>query len=193
VPGFVGEHKAEVTIRQLLTHTGGIRAGASDIRDVPASQVRGYLLRAPLALTPGQDVLYSDIGFVILYLAAERAAGEPLPRYLQHRVWGPLGMRATSMGLPVGCTFCAPTLYLAEEDAPYAGGSYDEIGRRLEGLSGNAGALRFSFSEMSAGVLMVRAFAELCNRNVFRIPIAATVSSEFTKRPDTRPRFLLIK
>ena len=140
LPEFSGGGKDRVTVRQLLTHTAGVRAGAADIADVPPARVRRYLVSRPLALEPGKDVLYSDIGFVVLWQVAERAAGEPLQRYLQRRVWGPLGMSRTGMGVPPGCADCAPTLHLQEADEPYTGGSFDEVARRLDGVSGNAGA-----------------------------------------------------
>ena len=59
--------------------------------------MRRYLVTRPLALKPGEDILYSDIGFVVLWTAAERAAGEPLPRLLRRRVWAPLGMRVHAL------------------------------------------------------------------------------------------------
>jgi serine-type D-Ala-D-Ala carboxypeptidase len=139
LPEFASGDKARVTVRQLLTHTAGTRAGAENFnQDAPPADVRLYLLMRPLALEPGQDVLYSDIGFVVLWTAAERAAGEPLPRLLERRVWRPLGMRDTRFSPPTGCTRCAPTLRLSTGE-PYRGGSYDEIGRGLEGRAGNAG------------------------------------------------------
>lgn len=140
VPEFSGGDKDRVTVRHLLTHTAGVRAGAADIADVPPARVRRYLVTRPLALEPGEDVLYSDIGFVILWQVAERAAGEPLQGYLRRRVWGPLGMTRTAMGVPAGCADCAPTLHLEETDGRYTGGSFDEVARRLDGVSGNAGA-----------------------------------------------------
>jgi CubicO group peptidase (beta-lactamase class C family) len=140
LPEFSGGDKGRVTIRHLLTHTGGLRAGAFNIASDDPAAVRRYILRAPLAMKPGEDVLYSDLGFVVLWLAAERAAGEPLPAYLRRRVWGPLGMNETYMGVRRGCARCAPTLHLQEADGPYRGGSFDEVGRRLDGIAGNAGA-----------------------------------------------------
>jgi CubicO group peptidase (beta-lactamase class C family) len=128
-----------VTIRQLLSHTAGTRAGAVDMnQDAAPDAVRRYLVTRPLALEPGEDVLYSDIGFVVLYTAAERAAREPLPSFLRRRVWEPLGMTSTRFGVARGCVRCAPTLRLSDGE-PYRGGSYDEVGRALNGLSGNAG------------------------------------------------------
>lgn len=139
VPEFAGGRETGVTVRQLLTHTAGVRAGAEDFNmDAPTSAVRRYVVTRPLTLEPGESVLYSDIGFVVLWTAAERAAGEPLERLLQRRVWGPLGMRDTRFSPPRGCTRCAPTLRLSTGE-PYAGGSYDELGRAMDGRAGNAG------------------------------------------------------
>jgi CubicO group peptidase (beta-lactamase class C family) len=137
---FVPEFRdRRVTIRQLLTHTGGTRAGAVNMnQDAPRDAVLRYLITRPLAVEPGEDVIYSDIGFVVLYLAAERAAREPLPSFLRRRVWEPLGMTSTRFAVPRGCVRCAPTLRLSDSE-PYRGGSYDEVGRALNGLSGNAG------------------------------------------------------
>jgi len=140
LPAFSGGAKDSVTVRQLLTHTSGVRAGVVEVEGSTPAQVRRFLLSLPLALPPGREVLYSDLGFVVLWMAAERAAGEPLPRYLRRRVWGPLGMESTAMGLPTPCDRCAPTLYLKERGEPYTGGSYDEVARRLDGVAGNAGA-----------------------------------------------------
>jgi CubicO group peptidase (beta-lactamase class C family) len=50
-----------------------------------------YVLRAPLASYPGGRAEYSDVSAVVLYAAAERAAGEPLYHLLDRRVfsrWG---------------------------------------------------------------------------------------------------------
>lgn len=139
VPGFAGGKGREVTIRQLLSHNGGTRAGAVDMnQDAAPADARRYLVTRPLAVDPGNDVLYSDIGFVVLWTAAERAAREPLPRLLERRVWAPLGMRGTGFSPPRGCPECAPTLRLSTGE-PYRGGSYDEVGRALHGLAGNAG------------------------------------------------------
>ena len=140
LPEFSGENKDQVTVRHLLSHTGGVRAGVVEVKGDTPQEVRRILLSLPLLRPPGGDVLYSDLGFIILWAAAERAAGEPLGRYLRRRVWGPLGMTSTLVGVPTGCEKCAPSLYLPERNEPYTGGSYDEVSRRLDGLAGNAGA-----------------------------------------------------
>jgi len=129
--------------------------------------VRRYLLRAPLALEPGKDVLYSDIGFVVLWAAAERAAGEPLQRYLRRRVWGPLGMTQTFVGVRTGCDRCAPTLHLEDAGGAYRGGSYDEVGRRMGGIAGNAGAFSTG-RDLARFAMMIANEGRLGNVRVFR-------------------------
>lgn len=139
VPEFAGGEGKGATIRQLLSHTAGTRAGAVGMnQDAAPAAARRYLVTRPLALQPGKDVLYSDVGFVVLWTAAERAAREPLPRLLERRVWAPLGMRSTRFWPPAECAQCAPTLRLSTGE-PYRGGSYDEVGRALHGRGGNAG------------------------------------------------------
>ncbi|HEX2189335.1 MAG TPA: serine hydrolase domain-containing protein, partial [Longimicrobiaceae bacterium] len=68
----------------------------------------------------------------------ERAAGEPLPRFLERRVWRPLGMTRTRFLPGQECTACAPTLRLSSGE-PYRGRPNDLLARRLGGIAGNAG------------------------------------------------------
>ncbi len=167
VPQFTGGGKDSVTVRHLLTHTAGVRAGASDIASEVPGDVRRYLITRPLALEPGKDVLYSDIGFVILWIVAQRAAGEPLPQYLKRRVWGPLGMTSTQVGVPTPCARCAPTLQLEKPVEPYTGGSYDEVARRMDGVAGNAGAFSTA-RDLSRFAAMIANEGRLGNVRVFQ-------------------------
>jgi CubicO group peptidase (beta-lactamase class C family) len=167
MPQFSGGNKDSVTVRHLLTHTAGVRAGASDIASEVPGDVRRYLVARPLALEPGKDVLYSDIGFVILWIAAQRAAGEPLPGYLKRRVWGPLGMASTRMGVETPCARCAPTLQLEDPIQPYTGGSYDEVARRMDGVAGNAGAFSTA-RDLSRFAAMIANEGRLGNVRVFQ-------------------------
>ncbi len=89
-------------MRQLLTHTSGLPAWA----DIWSRSPQGALLRAVqdrAGARPRRAGEYSDIGFVGLWAAAERAAGEPLPELLERRVWRPLGMKHTRFAPGEGC------------------------------------------------------------------------------------------
>lgn len=166
LPHFGGGREHGVTIRMLLTHTAGVRAGAFPRSDDPWT-VRRQLVELTPLLPPGRDVLYSDLGYVVLWEAAERAAGEPLAGFLRRRVWEPLGMESTRMAAPRGCPRCAPTLYLEEQDEAYRGGSYDVVGRRLGGIAGNAG-LFSTADDLARFAAMVANGGELGGARVFR-------------------------
>jgi CubicO group peptidase (beta-lactamase class C family) len=131
LPDFTGGQKSRVTIRHLLTHTSGLPAGVG-LPAGPPSTAMGRLVSTPLNFRPGERVVYSDVGPVILYAAAERVAGEPLEALLRRRVFEPLGMRSTGFR-PESCERCAPTA------ATIRGRVHDPIAQRLGGVAGNAG------------------------------------------------------
>jgi serine-type D-Ala-D-Ala carboxypeptidase len=166
LPHFAGGGEHRVTVRQLLTHTAGVRAGAFPRNPNPAV-VRRQLVELRPLLPPGRDVLYSDVGYVVLWEAAERAAGEPLPAFLRRRIWEPLGMTSTRMGAPRGCPRCAPTLWLQQADEAYRGGSYDYTARRLAGITGNAG-LFATADDLARFAGMIAGGGELDGVRIFR-------------------------
>lgn len=139
LPHFTGRGREKVTVRQLLTHTSGLPA-AMPIRDFgsPGDRLYRVVSSVDLIAEPGRDVLYSDLGFVILGLAAANAAGRPLPAFLREHVWEPLGMAHTRFEPGIDCALCAPTLTL-EDGRPFAGRTNDPFSRELGGITGNAG------------------------------------------------------
>jgi CubicO group peptidase (beta-lactamase class C family) len=139
LPHFTGRGREQVTIRQLLTHTGGLPA-AMPVRDFGSDGDRLFRVVSSVDLVqaPGEAVLYSDVGFVVLGLAAANAAGQPLPSFLRKRVWEPLGMAHTRFEPGIDCAVCAPTLTL-DDGRPFAGKTNDPFSRDLGGITGNAG------------------------------------------------------
>ena len=90
-----------VTIRQLLTHGSGL----VDYEDLmPPSTVRQLTDADVLALLegenrtyflPGSSYRYSNGGYALLALIAERASGRSFADFLRDRIFGPLGMTGT--------------------------------------------------------------------------------------------------
>lgn len=136
LPEFSGDAKALVTIRSLLTHTSGL-PDWTDVEGLSREAALRKILQSPLEDQPGEDVEYSDLGFVVLYAAAERAAGEPIPELLHRRVFAPLAMY-TARYLPgETCVMCAPTMVAGGKTV--SGVVHDPIARALGGVAGNAG------------------------------------------------------
>lgn len=103
VVAIVGEFAGEdprrdaVTLRMLLGHSSGLPAYEKLFL---RAHTRENLLEAaystPLANDPASHAEYSDIGFIILGVALERLADEPLDRFCQREIFGPLGMTHTT-------------------------------------------------------------------------------------------------
>ena len=103
VPEFDGqdERRREVTLHMLLAHSSGLPAYEKLFRRAPSKdQLLDAALATPLAADPGAKATYSDIGFIVLGVALARIADEPLDRFCQREVFGPLGMAHTAFNPP---------------------------------------------------------------------------------------------
>jgi CubicO group peptidase (beta-lactamase class C family) len=140
--GFGDARRAQVTVRMLLAHSSGLPAYEKLFL---RAQTREELLRAAvfteLVAAPGSRAEYSDIGFIILGIALERLADEPLDVFCQREVFGPLAMSHTTFN---------PAKALRESIPPTAddhsfrhriiqGEVQDENASVLGGVAGHAG------------------------------------------------------
>src|SRR5215475_13237362 len=103
-PGFAGEGRETITIRHLLTHTGGLPdmlADDEDLRERHASlsDYREGALKAPLKFAPGSKYSYSSMGILLSSEIAQKLTGKPIADLVQERVFQPLGMSRTTYGL----------------------------------------------------------------------------------------------
>jgi CubicO group peptidase (beta-lactamase class C family) len=95
------ESTSTVTLRQLLTHTGGLVDYEDLIPPGTTAQVSDDDVLRLLSATPktyfapGTAYRYSNSGYVLLGLVVERASGMSLPLYLQQRIFQPLHMDHT--------------------------------------------------------------------------------------------------
>ena len=95
-------HGREVTIRNLLTHTGGY-AEFTELPDVdmlgarPATneEILDTVVSSPLGFKPGTKWQYSNTGFVMLATIVERLSGTTYADFLRTRIFEPLGMTRT--------------------------------------------------------------------------------------------------
>lgn len=130
--------KAEITIRQLMTHTAGFTPAfwLSEETDDP-DDAAACILRHPLQAPPDGTPRYSCMGYILLGKILELLYGTPLDRLAGQRVFAPLGMGNTSY-CPQGGNF-APTEVDASTGVAWRGIVHDENARFLRGVSGNAG------------------------------------------------------
>jgi CubicO group peptidase (beta-lactamase class C family) len=103
-PTFTGEGRETITIRNLLTHTGGLPDMLPNdemLRQnhAPLSEYREGALKAPLKFPPGTKYSYASMGILLSAEIALKITGKPIADIVEERVFRPLGMRHTGFGL----------------------------------------------------------------------------------------------
>lgn len=145
LPEFAAAGKAEVTVRQILSHTSGLRAELP-FHDEPAHEARLRLLWQERPLTrPGSAYRYSDLNLIALQLLLERMTDAPLDALVRDGITAPLGMADTCFNPPPDRL---PRIAATEDQRrPWAkldrgmahGRVHDENAYAFGGVAGHAG------------------------------------------------------
>ncbi|HJP85184.1 MAG TPA: serine hydrolase [Gemmatimonadaceae bacterium] len=102
IPELNDSSKAKITVREILTHSGGFEAFAALWRDFKGrTQYLQQINARPLAYNPGDTTIYSDWDFILMGMIVERITGMPLDQFTAARIWQPLGMHDTGFN-PLG-------------------------------------------------------------------------------------------
>ena len=138
-PEFGQAGKDSITIRQLLTHQGGLIPDndITDYADGPARAFERIAAAAPQH-PPRAAFRYSDVGFIVLGEVVHRVSGNDLREFTAQHVFEPLGMRETGY-LPSEAlrARAAPT---QERDGHWMQGEvHDPRAYALGGVAGHAG------------------------------------------------------
>jgi beta-glucosidase-like glycosyl hydrolase/CubicO group peptidase (beta-lactamase class C family) len=141
LPLFRGGARDGVTVRQLLSHSSGLDWWAPLYETLRGS--RAYveaIERMELVYKPGSRSLYSDLGVILLGEILERVTGETLDRFVQRKVFDPVGMSETGY-LPEKQLW--PRIAPTEEDAwrgrLLRGEVHDENAYAMGGVAPHAG------------------------------------------------------
>jgi CubicO group peptidase (beta-lactamase class C family) len=93
IPEWKADDRSKITLRHVLTHTSGLEhKKAAGVISRQADRTR-YAVKRPLVEPPGRRFSYNNEATQLLSLVVEKAAGEPLDRYLERRLFRPLGIR----------------------------------------------------------------------------------------------------
>lgn len=127
------------TVRQLLLHTSGLPA-ATPMGDWTTD--RAHVVKRISELTlerqPGEQFVYSDVGFVVLEEIVRRVSGAELPDFAKREVFEPLGMTETMFRPePTLRARAAPTEL--RDGAFMQGDVHDPRAWALGGVAGHAG------------------------------------------------------
>ena len=140
LPEFAQNGKADITIRELMTHYSGL-APDLDLK-VPwegAATAFQMAMQQKPAYPPGSRFVYSDINYETLGFLVEKVSGVPLNDFANRNVFRPLGMKETRFLPPADwAPRIAPTQY-DEGGHMLRGTVHDPTARRMGGVAGHAG------------------------------------------------------
>ena len=141
LPEFAGPNKDRVTVRHLMTHTGGLPSWRPLYKEaVNADSGAALAIITGLDTVPGARMVYSDLGLIILGKMVERLTGQTLDRYLAARVFQPTGMQETMYNPAVSLRpRIAPTEFESWRGRHLRGEVHDENAFGLGGVAGHAG------------------------------------------------------
>lgn len=110
-----------VTVRQLLAHTSGVPDVAESPRlraikrlDLPPDSVLALIGGTPFYFEPGDQMRYSNTGFLLAGQLVERVTGAPYETFVEERLLGPAGA--------VRARFCDPEAMVPRLARGYAAG-----------------------------------------------------------------------
>jgi CubicO group peptidase (beta-lactamase class C family) len=134
-PDLTGK-KAEITIRQLFSHTSGITEGDPCIasRAETLATCARAILNLPLTADPGAEFSYGGASMQVAGRIAELAGGEPFATLFRKRIAAPLGLSRTgyaNLGSPEnpllgGGMFSSAPEYAAFLRMVLAGGMHED-------------------------------------------------------------------
>ncbi|MEU9385184.1 serine hydrolase domain-containing protein [Streptomyces sp. NPDC048279] len=140
LPDFGAAALHGITVRQLLTHTSGLRPELP-LYDCPDDAARLDLLRAEAPSSAPGAYRYSDLNMLLLQCVLERITGRTLDVLVREGITRPLGMTATDFGP------CPGAVATEDQRRPWAkadrgmlrGVVHDENAWALGGVAGHAG------------------------------------------------------
>lgn len=116
------EEKRDITLHQLLTHTGGLIDYTGDDWDngdfevAPRDETIQEAFDAPLLSVPGEEFHYSNSSYSVLAAIIELVSGQSYEEYLSEHVFKPAGLYATGYRLPAWDEHVLSRYYVEGED-----------------------------------------------------------------------------
>jgi len=139
LPEFSSHGKDQITIKQLLTHQGGLipdnaLGDYKNGREQSYAKINELTLRA----APGEQFIYSDVGFIVLGELVESISGQRQDQFTQERIFKPLHMLETGY-LPGEKLKQRAAVTQQRNDSWMQGEVHDPRAYEMDGVAGHAG------------------------------------------------------
>jgi serine-type D-Ala-D-Ala carboxypeptidase len=192
LPKFAGSdpRRDQITFRMLLAHSSGLPAY---VKLFETAKTRDELLaqafQIPLVADPGSRAEYSDIGFILLGVALEKIAKEPLDAFCKLEIFRPLPLPHNALFIgfnPVKKPYHAdipPT----ENDMSFRhqivrGKVHDENAWVMGGVAGHAGCFASASDVVTFGQCLLNGGAPLFRAHTVELFTQKEVSPQGTSR-----------
>ncbi len=158
---FDSGDRRNVTIKHLLEHTSGLPAFRTYVDQIKDS---GRLMQAiknePLINPPGEQTVYSDLGFILLGHIVEQISGTGLSQYLNTNLFYPAGMSDTMFNPQRRGRWVVNRIPPSEIDTVYRNREInadvnDERAYYLGGTAGHAGLFGTAFNVAVFGEILL--------------------------------------
>lgn len=137
VPTFKND---EITILDLLTHRSGLPADLGWEKQTNKEELIADICEYARHAIPCQEVIYSDLGFMMLGYIAEIITQQPLEVLVTEYVLKPLQMENTCFNPKPSLKHkCAPTENSSRFNRIMRGEVHDRKAHYMNGISGHAG------------------------------------------------------
>lgn len=137
LPEFSGDVKETVTISQLLTHSAGLVAHREYFRTLGSySEILQAAMSEPLECRPNTQVLYSDLGYMMLGEIIHRVSGQRLDQMVRDHVLDRLNMADTEYHPTQHDRIAATEVF---NGVAKVGVVHDDNTEAMGGVSGHAG------------------------------------------------------
>lgn len=164
--------KKTITLAQFLQHNSGLPAHRpyfESLRALPVgrrkTELLAMLLAEPLVASPGETVIYSDLGYMLLGLIVEKKTKHPFNTFVKERLYAPLGLAEEICFNPINApTFSPGTIFAPTELCPWRqrilyGEVHDDNAHAMGGVAGHAGL----FGRAQAVLTLSRFLLDLFN------------------------------
>ncbi len=185
IPEFKGGGKENVTLRQLLTHTSGLRPDIETRSDWQGQQTAiQKACQEVLQTPPGTALRYSDINMFLAGEIVQRVSGVPLEEFVAREIYRPLKMSDTGFLPPKSkLARIAPTEVV--NGKPWRGVVHDPTARKMGGVAGHAG-LFFTASDLARYARMLLNGGSLDGVRIFKPETVKLMTSVQT--PESLPQ-----
>jgi len=140
LPQFKKNHQ-DITLKHLLTHSSGFQPEIKFyLNNISDHDTIDTIAQIQEKKRPGEEVIYSDLNFILLGKIIEKIVGMSLAAYTKKFIFDPLGMKNTYFNPPSNQKHRTAATELIESLNDYRWGEvHDENTLHFGGVSGHAG------------------------------------------------------